>query len=159
MQETNNKPELLGFVTYVDSTERGTAALVRNAVAATQHLTTHRGCEHTLIEIHSVQKVFVPNLYCRPAKKGPRPGGDNSGCYTDKAGYRPLLVLGNFNAAHTTWGYKFCSKRGTQLTNLMDQHNLALFNEPGTPRRMGTSTVRDTTPDLSLLAGILEAAW
>ncbi|KAH7953635.1 hypothetical protein HPB49_010781 [Dermacentor silvarum] len=76
-----------------------------------------------------------------------------------KAGSRPLLVLGDFNAPHTTWGYRFCSKRGRELAHLIEQHNLTLLNEPDTPTRMGTSTTRDTTPDLSLLMGTLDASW
>ncbi|XP_037577104.1 uncharacterized protein LOC119459377 [Dermacentor silvarum] len=76
-----------------------------------------------------------------------------------KAGSRPLLVLGDFNAPHTTWGYRFCSKRGRELAHLIEQHNLTLLNEPDTPTRMGTSTTRDTTPDLSLLMGTLDALW
>ncbi|XP_077553513.1 uncharacterized protein LOC144168388 [Haemaphysalis longicornis] len=45
------------------------------------------------------------------------------------------------------------------LVNLMDQHNLALLNEPDTPTSMGTSTSRDTTPDLTLLSGTLDVSW
>ncbi|XP_037555247.1 uncharacterized protein LOC119431874 [Dermacentor silvarum] len=76
-----------------------------------------------------------------------------------KAGSRPLLVLGDFNAPHTTWGYRFCSKRGRELAHLIEQHNLTLLNEPDTPTRMGMSTTRDTTPDLLLLMGTLHALW
>ncbi|KAH7959267.1 hypothetical protein HPB49_009774 [Dermacentor silvarum] len=59
-----------------------------------------------------------------------------------KAGARLLLVLGDFNAPHMTWGYRFCSKRGRELAHLIEQHNLTLLNEPDTPTRMGTSTTR-----------------
>ncbi|XP_037558252.1 uncharacterized protein LOC119435475 [Dermacentor silvarum] len=143
--------------------EKEMAALVRNCIAATQHLTAQRGCQHTLVELHSrgirnTENVFVLNMYCRPTKKGI----DMAGTIQDavsKAGSRPLLVLGDFNAPHTTWGYRFCSKRGRELAHLIEQHNLTLLNEPDTPTRMGTSTTRDTTPDLSLLMGTLDVSW
>ncbi|KAG0439500.1 hypothetical protein HPB47_016620 [Ixodes persulcatus] len=44
---------LAGYITYTDPSEKGNAILVCNNVAATQHVTAQRGCEHTLIEIHS----------------------------------------------------------------------------------------------------------
>lgn len=75
-------------------------------------------------------------MYCRLTKKGI----DMAGTIQDaesKAGSRSLLILGNFNAPHMTWGYRFCSKRGRE------QNNLTLLNEPDTPTRMGTSTTRD----------------
>lgn len=42
---------------------------------------------------------------------------------------------------------------------MIDQNHITLLNEPQTPTRLGTSTSRDTSPDLSLLAGSLDVSW
>ncbi|KAH7959685.1 hypothetical protein HPB49_013042 [Dermacentor silvarum] len=63
LQEINQRPRFPGYVTYVDPTEKGTAALIRNSIAATQHLTAQRGCEHTLVELHSRGKVSQPGAF------------------------------------------------------------------------------------------------
>ncbi|KAH9381469.1 hypothetical protein HPB48_008056 [Haemaphysalis longicornis] len=66
---------------------------------------------------------------------------------------RPILILGDFNAAHTQWGYKYSSKRGKQLAKALEDHDMMVVNEPGVPTRTGTGTARDTTPDLTLVRG------
>ncbi|KAH7969449.1 hypothetical protein HPB52_018293 [Rhipicephalus sanguineus] len=138
LQETNGKPRLPGYVTYTDPTEEGTAVLVRSNVAATQHVTPQGGCEHTL-------RQYDFDRVVSQAKR--------------LAGSRPLLILGDFNAPHTTWGYKYQSKRGKALAKTMEDHEMALLNEPDVVTRRGNSANRDTTPDLSWLSGGLDAAW
>lgn len=69
LKETNGRVKLAWYITYSDPSEKGTATLVRRNVAATQHVTAQRGCEHTLIEIHdrkvgNTANVFVLNAYC-----------------------------------------------------------------------------------------------
>ncbi|KAL3245323.1 hypothetical protein MRX96_047023 [Rhipicephalus microplus] len=44
-------------------------------------------------------------------------------------GTRPLLILGDFNAPLTRWGYKFQFKRRKALARVMEDHEMALFNE------------------------------
>ncbi|KAH7933314.1 hypothetical protein HPB49_011426 [Dermacentor silvarum] len=48
---------------------------------------------------------------------------------------------------------------GGEQRGQTEQHNFTLLNQPDTPNRMDTSTTRDTTPDLSLLMGTLDASW
>lgn len=74
LQETHGRPRLPGYGTYTEPTEAGTAILVRNNVAATQHLTEQRGCEHTLVEVHTstiggAGNLFVMSAYCRPSQR------------------------------------------------------------------------------------------
>ncbi|KAH9372003.1 hypothetical protein HPB48_000865 [Haemaphysalis longicornis] len=61
---------------------------------------------------------------------------------------RPTFLSGDFNAPHPLWGYKFCSKRGKEIANFIDQYNSVLLNDTQTPTPQGTSTAKDTTPDL-----------
>ncbi|XP_077548311.1 uncharacterized protein LOC144161527 [Haemaphysalis longicornis] len=163
LQETNSKPRLPGYVTYTDPTEEGTAVLVRSNVAATQHVTAQGGCEHTLVEIHArtignTGNLYVMSAYCRPSQR--QYDFDRVVSQAKRlAGSRPLLILGDFNAPHTTWGYKYQSKRGKALANTMEDHEMALLNEPDVATRRGNSANRDTTPDLSWLSGALDVSW
>lgn len=163
LQETNGKPRLPGYVTYTDPTEKGTAVLVRSNVAATQHVTPQGGCEHTLVEIHArtignTGNLYVMSAYCRPSQR--QYDFDRVVSQAKRlAGSRPLLILGDFNAPHTTWGYKHQSKRGKALAKTMEDYEMALLNEPDVVTRRGNSANRDTTPDLSWLSGGLDAAW
>lgn len=147
LQETRGRPRIPGYVTYTDPSKEGTAVLVRSNVAATQHLTAQKGCEHTLVEIHtrtigSGGNLFVMSAYCRPSRRD-LDFDEMVGQAKQLAGNRPFLVLGDFNAPHTTWGYKFQSKRGKALAKTMEDLELALLNEPGVatrrePARTGT---------------------
>ncbi|KAH7980510.1 hypothetical protein HPB49_016809 [Dermacentor silvarum] len=161
--ETNGKPRLPGYVTYTDPTENGTAVLVRSNVASTQHVTAQGGCENTLVETHAREigssgNLFVMSAYCRPSQRQyefDRIVSHAKGL----AGTRPLLILGDINAPHTMWGYKFQSKRGKALTKATEDHEMALLNEPDITIRRGNSAARDTTPDLSWLSGTLDVSW
>ncbi|KAH7983306.1 hypothetical protein HPB52_010736 [Rhipicephalus sanguineus] len=75
------------------------------------------------------------------------------------AGSRPLLILCDFNAPHTTWGYKFQSERRKALAKAMEDHEMALLNEPDVTTRRGNSAARDTTPDLTWSLGTLDVTW
>ncbi|XP_077553121.1 uncharacterized protein LOC144167835 [Haemaphysalis longicornis] len=163
LQETHGRPRLPGYVTYTDPTEKGTAILVRNNIAATQHITPQHGCEHTLIEIHTRtigngKNLFVMSAYCRPSQR--QYDFDKTvGQAKRLAGNRPLLILGDFNAPHTLWGYKYESKRGKALVRTMEMAEFELLNECGVSTRRGNSVNRDTTPDLTWLKGNLNATW
>lgn len=164
LQETRGKPRLPGYITYTDPSEISTAILVRNTVTATQHITAQHGCEHTLIEIHardigSARNMFILNVYCRPGARHYYNFDVIVREAKQLAKDRPLLVLGDFNAPHPMWGYKMASKRGKALTQAMEKHDLTLLNEPGVPTRSGNSVTNDTTPDLTWMAGTLEAEW
>lgn len=136
---------------------------MRNNVAATQHLTAQSGCERTLVEVHTrtiggAGNLFVMSAYCRPSQR--HHDFDKTVSQAKKlAGNRPLRALGDFNAPHTTWGYKYQSIGGKALAKAVEGQEMALLNEPGVVTRKGNSDNRDTTPDLSWMAGSLEVAW
>ncbi|KAL1436842.1 hypothetical protein MTO96_049242 [Rhipicephalus appendiculatus] len=162
-EDDGTATKLPGYLTYTDPTEEGTAVLVRSNVAATQHVTAQGGCEHTLIEIHAgtignTGNLYVMSAYCRPSQR--QYDFDRVVSQAKRlAESRPLLILGDFNAPHTTWGYKYQSKRGKALAKTMEDHEMALLNEPDVVTRRGNSINRDTTPDLSWLSGALDASW
>ncbi|XP_049270134.1 uncharacterized protein LOC119385971 [Rhipicephalus sanguineus] len=65
------------------------------------------------------------------------------------AGRNPLVIGGDFNAPHTGWGYKHSSIKGRNLWQDSHDLDLTLITDPSFPTRLGTSTARDTTPDLT----------
>ncbi|KAG0435541.1 hypothetical protein HPB47_018423 [Ixodes persulcatus] len=75
------------------------------------------------------------------------------------AGGSPLVIGGDFNLPHTGWGYKHCSAEGRNLWQ--DSHDLGftLITDPTFHTRLGTSTARDTTPDLAFTKNVVNAQW
>lgn len=69
-----------------------------------------------------------------------------------------LLIVGDFNAAHPTWGYKQATAKGTKLYDAMCQHQLTLLTDPEQPTRTGNSVSKDTCPDLALIK-FVPAEW
>lgn len=163
LQETNSNPCLPGYITYADPTKKSTAILVKGCVAAAQHLTQQKDCAHTFVEIlsQSTKKksnLFVINMYCRPSNK--QPGiREVIREALSIANNSPLLIVGDFNAPHQLWGYTHNSKKGKAIVESIEQEHLTLLNDPETPTRTGTSVSRDTSPDLTLLAGTLDITW
>ncbi|KAH7983179.1 hypothetical protein HPB52_009733 [Rhipicephalus sanguineus] len=70
-----------------------------------------------------------------------------------------LLVVGDFNAYHTAWGYHKMDKKGTNVHDTAQHQQLTLWTDPHTPTRIGNSVSRDTNPDLTFTAGISQVEW
>ncbi|KAG0427162.1 hypothetical protein HPB47_025836 [Ixodes persulcatus] len=75
------------------------------------------------------------------------------------AGKEPLVIAGDFNAPHPGWGYKYVTPKGRKLFEGINQERLTLLTEPDQPTRTGTSTCRDTCPDLTLVKNVGSADW
>ncbi|CAN7976871.1 unnamed protein product [Ixodes persulcatus] len=112
IQKPNGKTKLPGFISYEDPTGNGTATLVKNNIAATNHITAQRGLrglEHTLIEVHpkSTKKhergLFLLNCYWRPEGKKP---WSLDATFTEAIQLSTaepnstLLIIADFNPAH-----------------------------------------------------------
>ncbi|KAM7314956.1 uncharacterized protein ISCGN_004740 [Ixodes scapularis] len=76
-----------------------------------------------------------------------------------KAGGQPLLIMGDFNAAHQLWGYAYSNKRGNALHALIANNDLTLLTNPASHTRMGNSVTNDTSPDLTITSHIPHADW
>ncbi|KAH7970388.1 hypothetical protein HPB49_005536 [Dermacentor silvarum] len=70
-----------------------------------------------------------------------------------------LVVTGDFNAAHMSWGYAYSNPRGNKLYALIDEHDLSLVTDPKTVTRIGTSVTRDTAPDPTFTRKIPRTTW
>lgn len=77
-----------------------------------------------------------------------------------QAGGLPILVGGDFNAKHQTWGYAKADSRGRILHDAIEMSALDICNTPETPTRIGLhARQQDTTPDLTLATPGLIRQW
>ncbi|XP_037564833.1 uncharacterized protein LOC119444519 [Dermacentor silvarum] len=60
-----------------------------------------------------------------------------------------VVVCGDFNAPHKELGYNRTSAKGRDLLEEASNAGFVLYTDPGNPTRIGTSTTRDTNPDLT----------
>ncbi|XP_077553731.1 uncharacterized protein LOC144168662 [Haemaphysalis longicornis] len=71
------------------------------------------------------------------------------------------LISGDFNAQHEELGYTVTTAKGRDLLEDAAETGFTLLTNPAQPSRIGTSTARDTNPDLAfvLLAEGGTARW
>ena len=71
----------------------------------------------------------------------------------------PLLIVGDFNARHPSWGYPQEDIKGRKLYDLMALEGITLLTEPAYPTRTGNSVSRDTCPDLTMGINLPQPRW
>ncbi|KAG0432491.1 hypothetical protein HPB47_020799 [Ixodes persulcatus] len=164
LQETHDTPITLPrYQPFIAANaSHGVSTLVRNRTTAIEHDLHDRHTEHLFIELIPHKKrtdgIFILNIYNTPSLR-------HSRFLTlfkkalNAAGGSPLVIGGDFNLPHTGWGYKHCSAAGRNLWQ--DSHDLGftLITDPTFPTRLGTSTARDTTPDLTFTKNVVNAQW
>lgn len=163
LQECGRKATLPGYKSYVsEGTSTQVATLVRRNVTAVQHDIGNAHIDHVLIELIPQKKknasLFVLNIYSSPRQRR-CDFGDLFASTRRKSKNNPLLIVGDFNAHHTAWGYKQASIKGRKLWDDMQTHNLDLITDPLQPTRKGNSVAVDTTPDLTLTGSGTSATW
>ncbi|KAH7938879.1 hypothetical protein HPB52_001819 [Rhipicephalus sanguineus] len=70
-----------------------------------------------------------------------------------------VVIMGDFNAPHTAWGYHTTTKKGARVHDTAQQHRLTLWNDPLQTTRVGNSVSRDTNPDLTFTLNVRSAEW
>lgn len=141
---------------------RGTATLVANKITCIAHSLDEPEIEHVIVEIipgnTSRQSVYILNVYSSPSHHRQR--------FTRLfqkairlAESNPLVIAGDFNAAHRAWGYAYDTPKGNELWQNANDMDLVLITDKAFPTRTGTSTQRDTTPDLCFVKNIADARW
>lgn len=73
------------------------------------------------------------------------------------AGRDPLVIVGDFNAHSTLWGYVREEKRRSKVAELAPTLGLTLHTDPAHPTRVGNSITRDTCPGLTFTKNIRHA--
>lgn len=72
----------------------------------------------------------------------------------------PIIIVGDFNAKSSLWGYSHSDIRGKLLEQALELSSLELRNEPFVPTRVGLHTSqRDTTPDLTITTPGIIKKW
>ncbi|XP_077534660.1 uncharacterized protein LOC144146594 [Haemaphysalis longicornis] len=66
-----------------------------------------------------------------------------------KMGDAAAIVCGDFNAQHLELGYTVTTAKGKDLLEDAAEAGFTLLTNPAQPSRIGTSTARDTNPDLA----------
>lgn len=75
------------------------------------------------------------------------------------AGGNPILIEGDFNSLHTSWGYKHSYVEGQNLWQDTLDLELTLITDPDFPTCLGTSITRDTTPNLTFVKNTENVHW
>lgn len=162
LQETDTpKPQLSGYATFTHDPGHRTAVLVAKALTAQEH-PIPSSIAHTFVEIIPTRpgqpSLFILNIYSPPQ----HPLRDIDPLLNEsakRAGPNPLLLLGDFNAPHHSWGYPQATKKGTALLHAAQHHMFTLCNDLTLPTRLGTSVTRDTTPDLTFARNAPHLEW
>ncbi|KAG0423073.1 hypothetical protein HPB47_001126 [Ixodes persulcatus] len=155
LQETHGTPITLpGYQPFIAANApHGVSTLVRNRTTAIEHDLHDRRTEHLFIELIPHKKrtdgIFILNIYNAPSLRHS----------PERRRRSPLVIGGDFNLPHTGWGYKHCSAAGRNLWQ--DSHDIGftLITDPTFLTRLGTSTARDTTPDLTFTKNVVNAQW
>lgn len=143
---------------------RGTCTLVSKKLTYILHdlgLTTCKA-EDVMIEFIpgrlNSQSVFVLNVYSSPNDLRQRFKALLRKA-VNIAGTNPLIVAGDFNAPHHTWGYTYNTAKGTELWQNATDMDLTLITEKTFATRLDTSTCRGSTPDLTFVKNHAKAQW
>lgn len=159
IQETyQTNLRIQGYDTHTGS--QRTAILTKKNLTTQDHTIQGTTVEHTLVEVlpekKTHQSLYVLCLYSPPRD----PLSDFVKFITEarrlSKGHK-LVIMGDFNAPHTAWGYQHTTKKGARVHDSAQQNHLTLWNDPKLKTRIGNSVSRDTNPDLTFTIGISKA--
>lgn len=164
LQETHHEtpPTLPGYRSHASPPSaravgkgagQGVCTLVRKGITYLEHtLLKNSAIEYCAVELITGRKkknsTFVVNVYSNPKHfqqkfrtlihKTSQLAQDNT-----------TLLCGDFNAFHTDWGYPKTNVKGRSLLEDATDADYHLLNDPTAHTRIGSSTQRDTNPDLA----------
>lgn len=163
VQECGKNAKLAGYKSYTGSNnDTQVTTFVKRNITTLQHETGNAQIDHVLVELiprkRKDKNLFILNVYSSPKQRK----CDFGDLFTKTkviTKSSPLLVVGDFNAHHPAWGYKFTQVKGRNLWDKIQQHGLILITDPMKPTRKGNSVSADTTPDLTLVGSGVKATW
>ena len=147
----NNKFKIQGYSWYrhnVSATVRkgGTAILIENSIPHTQvQLTTSLDCVAVSLTIQHV-KLTVISLYISPTVPDPTEQ-QLTQLFSQITG--PMLILGDLNGHHSSWGSVNQSKRGEIIYDALESQNLVILNSGAATRQATHAGQSDTAIDIS----------
>lgn len=152
LQETGTVVKLPGYKAFQNADDPKTAVLINRNLPAYRTQFDSVKIPHDLITIlpknRGQTKLFILNVYSAP-KATDHKFNLLFSLARKEAGSHALIIVGDFNAHHTAWGYPTCNPKGRDLWNQAQIHQLTLETEVDTPTRIGNSVQRDSTPDLT----------
>lgn len=162
IQEPGKHIKLTGYQSFHTPNNPYTAVLVQRNIPADHHVFDSISIPHDLVVLYppkrTASRLYVLNVYSSP--KAHTHNFSNLLTLTKRAAaHHPLIILGDFNAPHTTWGYTRTTKKGRLLWELVQARRLAVESDPTVPTRIGNSAQTDTSPDLTLSHRVKELKW
>lgn len=161
-QETGKAVKLPGYKAFQSDRDHKTAVLIKHNIPASWTQFDSVEISHDFITIlptkRGAAKLFILNVYSNP-KVQHHLFNLLFSLARREAGPHTLVVLGDFNAPHTAWGYSKCTKKGNDLWNQEQIHHFTIETEPNTPTRIGNSVQKDSTPDLTFTLHAKQVRW
>lgn len=168
LQEAGCVPSLSGYVAFCQETTSEeenprVSTLVSKHIPVIEH-SLETSIPYVFLELLPQKRghcsLFLLNVYSSPSKSKDTfnhlfRDALRIACPKDNN----LLIVGDFNATHTTLGYAKASAKGRKLMDAIDVYRLTLLNEPDQPTRIGNSISRDTCPDLTLARTRDSCSW
>ncbi|XP_070378183.1 uncharacterized protein [Dermacentor albipictus] len=119
-------------------------------------------CIHFFLELLPRRRqdasLFVPNVYS-PPRTTAAPLLLLLRNAISRVSRNALLIFGDFNAHHVSWGYPKNCRKGLVLWTFVQNQQLTVLNDFSEPTRIGSSVQRNTNPDLSICENIPDAVW
>lgn len=145
---------------------RGVVTLVKRGITVIEHedIDKRSNAEYVCTELlpgkNMRRGLLILNVYSSPRRYDERFYGliGKAVKMATDAGI-PLVVAGDFNAPHSTWGYVRDSPKGVSICKAIQDFHLTLLTDSGFPTRIGNSVTRPSTPDLSLVAYDGKSSW
>lgn len=144
--------------------KRGLATLVAKKCSFQEHKLQLGNSKAEVIILEIIpnswlkNSVFLLNVYSSPSDKRQGFASIMAKAVALARG-APIVVAGDFNAPHDAWGYARQSPKGNNLLKAVSSCSLELITDPQYPTRIGTSVVRDTTPDLAFVKNVAGTGW
>lgn len=165
LQEVNSEAGLSFYRAFHcrNNSKKVTTLVHREQVAAIHDIETSppSGIPHVFVEIiptrTSDPSLFVLNVYVAPQEDPNLDALFRSALKVSRD--CPLLIVGDFNAGHTLWGYPGDTRKGRHLAEAAQESGLTLINDTTARTRIGNRGQVDTNPDLTFVVHSKDYAW
>ncbi|KAM7299368.1 hypothetical protein ISCGN_019934, partial [Ixodes scapularis] len=161
LQEPGSGATLTNYITFQQDPS-SCVCVHKNYTANLVDLELQTEYSYVMVTLLPLKKQDAPlhilNIYCSPRLKNVTFAALFSRALK-AAGRDSLVIVGDFNAPSTLWGYVREEKRGRKLAELASTLGLTLHTDPAYPTRVGNSVTRDTCPDLTFTKNIRHAEW
>lgn len=162
LQETGTNVKLPGYKAFQSSHDPKTAVLIQRNIPAERLEFESINIPHDFVVLYptkrSATRVYILNVYSNP-KAHSHNFNLLFSLAKKESQKHMLLIVGDFNAPHTAWGYSHCTKKGRLLWDQVQAHRLTLETDPLVPTRVGNSVQRDSTPDLTFTHHVTNVNW